>query len=72
MPNPQKEKTVNDFVQLLDQYPIIAAVDVEHLPARTFQIMRAKLRGTALIKMTKRRLLKIALDKSKKKEITKI
>ncbi len=59
-----KKKIVTEFVDLMKQYPIVGAVNMENLPASQLQTMREKLRGTVLIKMTKRRLLNIALDKA--------
>lgn len=60
----QKKKIVAEFKALLKEYPVVGAVDVEKLPAKQLMIMRKKLRGSAHIQMTKRRLLNIALDES--------
>ncbi|MFT4311088.1 MAG: 50S ribosomal protein L10 [Candidatus Woesearchaeota archaeon] len=64
-----KKKVVKEFSELLDQYPVIGALDVEKLPAKQLTEMRRKLRGIAHIKMTKRRLLNVAIDDSKKENI---
>jgi len=71
-PSEFKKKTVEDFAKLLDEYPIIAAVNMENLPAKQLQQMVSSLRDTIVIKMTKRRLLKLALEKSSKKDIKEI
>jgi large subunit ribosomal protein L10 len=64
-----KKKLVSDLVKLFDQYKVIGAVNVENLPAKQLMVMRAKLRGKAQILMTKRRIINIALDQSKKANI---
>lgn len=61
-----KKRTVEEFVALIEQYPVVGAVDVENLPALQLNRMRDQLRSTVLVRMTKRRLLKIALDQAKK------
>ena len=67
-----KTKTVEEFVKLINEYPVIAIVDVENLPARQLMHMRHSLRGKAHLLMTKHRLMKIALEKSNKKDISKL
>lgn len=63
-----KTKVVNDFVKLVEKYPIIGAVNMENLPSPQLQKMRQQLRGQVELRMTKRRLLKhvIAQVKAKK------
>lgn len=61
-----KKKTVQEFVELARQYPIIAAVNMENLPTPQLQKMRAQLRDKSVVlRMTKRRLLKLMLDAAK-------
>jgi large subunit ribosomal protein L10 len=69
MPANYKEGLVKDFVKLLDDYPIVGAVNMESLPTPQLQTMRANLRDTVLIKMTKRRLINKAIEKCKKENI---
>jgi large subunit ribosomal protein L10 len=64
----QKKKTVNEFQKLVDSYPVIGLVDMENLPAPQLQKMRLQLRDTAVIKMTKARLMKIVFENSKEKK----
>lgn len=66
---PVKKETVKRFTKLIDSYHVVAAVDVENLPALQLNTMRANLRGKAELVMTKRRLLNIAIDNSKKENI---
>lgn len=60
-----KKKTVENIVKLVKEYPIVGAVNMENLPAPQLQAMRAQLRGKVVLVMTKRRIMKIALEKVK-------
>jgi large subunit ribosomal protein L10 len=62
-----KKKVVTDFVKLMSDYPIIAVLDMESLPTPQLQNMRSSLRDKVVIRMTKRRLLDLALVKAKEK-----
>ncbi len=62
-----KIKIVNDLVKLFTDYPIVGAINMRDLPAPQLQKMREKLRKDVVIRMTKRRLIKIAMDKVKDK-----
>ena len=61
-----KKQAVAEMVKLLDSYPIIAVVDMENLPAKQLQNMRAQLRATSTLFMSKRSLIKHAIEQSKK------
>lgn len=65
----EKTKLVEELVKLINEYSVIAIVDVENLPANSLMNMRTSLRGKANIRVAKRRLIKIALEKSGKKNI---
>ncbi|MFH1506356.1 MAG: 50S ribosomal protein L10 [archaeon] len=62
----EKKKIVKEFTELLNKYSIIGAVNMENLPAKQLQNMREQLRDKLVMKMTKRRLMKIAIDGCKK------
>ncbi|MBN1156606.1 50S ribosomal protein L10 [Candidatus Woesearchaeota archaeon] len=62
----EKKQVVNDLVSLMKKHSIIGAVNMENLPAPQLQVMREKLRKTVVIMMTKRRLIKIAIEKAEK------
>ncbi|MFC1648494.1 50S ribosomal protein L10 [Nanoarchaeota archaeon] len=64
-----KKKSVKETIKLLDEYKIIGVVNFQNLPAKQLQIMREKLRDTVFITMTKKRLIKLALRGSSKKDI---
>jgi large subunit ribosomal protein L10 len=65
-----KKQAVDEMVKLMDEYPVIGVVNMQSLPTKTVQSMRSKLRskGTVL-KMTKKRLMKIAFTKSKRDNV---
>ncbi|MDP3765164.1 MAG: 50S ribosomal protein L10 [Nanoarchaeota archaeon] len=69
-----KKEIVSKLTDLINEYPIIGVVNMENLPAPQLQTMRAQLRGSFFITMTKRRLMKIAIDhaKAKKKGVEKL
>ncbi|MBI2655275.1 50S ribosomal protein L10 [Candidatus Woesearchaeota archaeon] len=60
-----KKEIVSDLVSLMTDYPIIGVVNMENLPAPQLQKMRAQLRGNFYITMTKRRLIKLAIEQVK-------
>lgn len=65
----EKKKIVKEFTDLMKKYKVVAAVDVENLPAKQLNQMRANLRGKAHLQMTKRRLVKLALANSGRENI---
>ncbi|RMF05047.1 50S ribosomal protein L10 [Candidatus Woesearchaeota archaeon] len=71
---PYKKKIVAEFEKEMLNHKVVGVVDMENLPARTVQKMREQLRGQTKIKMTKKRLMKIALEnvKAKRPQIEKL
>lgn len=66
---PKKKAVVKEFEDLIVEYPIIGAANMTSLPTKTVQQMRAKLRKKGVVlKMTKRRLMKIAIENVKEKK----
>jgi len=63
-----KKKIVNDIVNLAKQYPIIGLVNMENLPAPQLQAMRSELRGKIELFMTKKRFMRVALEKVKEEK----
>jgi len=61
-----KKKVVKEYIKLAKEYPIIGAVNMESLPTKQLQSMRAQLRGKVVIMMSKRRLMKIAIAEAEK------
>ena len=62
--SPQKQKIVDDIVATLDKAQIVGVVNMENLPARQLSDMRGQLRGKVSLFMTKKKLIKLALEKS--------
>ena len=67
-----KKKVVAEFVKLFKEYPIIGAVDMETLPAKQLQIIKAKLRDRCVILMTTRRLMVKAIEQVKVEGLDKL
>jgi large subunit ribosomal protein L10 len=66
-----KKDLVKLLVEEIKKYKIVGAVNVEGLPSGSLQKMRSSLRKENVkIIMTKRRLIKVALEESKKEGIT--
>jgi len=62
----KKKQTVKELQVLIQDYPIIGLVDMENLPAPQLQVMKKSLRGKVVIRMTKGRLIQLALKASPK------
>lgn len=60
-----KKQEVEEIKQLLEEYPVIGIVDGTSLPSMQLQKIRFKLKPGFIIRMTKSRLLKIALEQVK-------
>jgi large subunit ribosomal protein L10 len=60
-----KKKLVEDMSKLMRQYNIVGIVNMESLPAPQLQLMKRDMRGKLELFMTKKRLMKIALEKTK-------
>lgn len=67
-----KTKTVNELKKLLNEYPIVALLNLENLPAKQLQVMKGKLRRDATIRMAKKNLIKEAFKESGKPNIDKM
>ena len=65
---PDKKRQVDEFAKLLTDYPIVGVINLESMPSKQLQASRGKLRKDVIIKMTKRRYLKLAIDKIKDKK----
>ena len=68
----KKKEVVQELKQLSEEYPIVGAVNMAGIGASQLQKMREKLRDKVVLKVCKRRLIKIVLDESKKKDLEKL
>lgn len=63
-----KKKAVAEFTKAIESSPIVGVVNLQNLPSPQVNLMRKKLRShDVIIKMTKMRLIKRALEQAKKK-----
>jgi len=60
-----KKKIVQDMTKLMKQYNMVGMVNMEDMPAPQLQSMRSELRGKVELFMTKKRFMKIAIEKVK-------
>ncbi len=69
-----KKRKVKELEGLMLNNRVIAIVNMENLPAKQLQSMRAKLRSNVSIRMAKKRLIKLAIGnaKSSKKNLEKL
>jgi large subunit ribosomal protein L10 len=61
-----KKDTVKEIEKMIKEYPVVGALNVEGLPTPSLQKMRASLRPDVIIKISKRRIIKFAIDEVKK------
>jgi large subunit ribosomal protein L10 len=64
MVSQKKVLTVQDVAEQLKKYPVIGILDMYKLPAKQLHEIRNKLRGQAVIRMVKKRLIGLALKES--------
>jgi large subunit ribosomal protein L10 len=69
MVSERKKQIVKEVGAEVDKYSVVGIVDLYKLPARQLQEIRDSLRGKAIIKMVKKRLISLILRESKKKGI---
>ncbi len=72
MVSQKKQKDVEELVSLIDKYPVIGVLDMKFLPSAQLQEIRNRLRGEALIKMYRKNVIIRALEKTKKKGISRL
>jgi large subunit ribosomal protein L10 len=65
----KKIKLVKDIGEEIEKYPVLGIIDMFKLPARQLHEIRNKLRGKAVIRMVKKRIIRIVLEKSGAKNI---
>ncbi len=62
-----KRELVGELVEKLETYPVVGILDVSDVPARQFQQMRQQLEGKAEIKVARRILFGIAIERASEK-----
>ena len=62
-----KKQEVTTLVELFNKYPTVAVANLDRFPTSLFQVLRKKLQGKAVFKVTKTKVAQRALEQSKKK-----
>ena len=57
-----KKEEVNELKSLIDKYDVIGIVDLLNIPAKQLQEMRKSLHNKAVIRMSKKNLIDLALE----------
>ncbi len=73
MVSEKKRETLREVKASIEKYPVIGLVDMHDLPARQLFHIKQQLKGKALIRMVKKRVIMLAGEESKKsgmKELT--
>src|SRR3989338_3892715 len=68
----EKKKIVQDLTNLIDSKNTIMLVSIKGLPAAQFQKIKKNLGNHAEVSVPKKRILKMAIDNSKKQEVKKL
>ncbi len=61
---PWKRELVNELQEKFEEYPVVGILDISGIPAKQFQEIRDILRGKAEIKVSRKVLLRIAIEKA--------
>ncbi|MCD6276123.1 MAG: 50S ribosomal protein L10 [Thermoplasmata archaeon] len=64
-----KYEFVDKIVKLSQEYPVIGIVNINNIPAAQMQKMRRELRNEAVLIVGRNRLIKLALEKSPRKNL---
>lgn len=65
-----KKDEVKELKKLIDEYPVVGVVNIGSVPGRQIQTIRSSVRGEdTQIKMSRKRLMKLALKKSSKEGV---
>lgn len=67
-----KKGILKSLIKEIDDYPVIGIVDMHNLPARQLHHIKEQLKGKAVIRMIKKRVIKLALEQSKKSNVSKL
>jgi large subunit ribosomal protein L10 len=64
-----KKEEVKELKNLIDSHPVVGMADLSDIPAPQLQKMRQNLRGNAKLKMSRKTLMDLALNDSKKAKV---
>jgi len=69
MVSEKKKHVLKEVKGYIDQYAVVGIIDMHGLPAKQLFQIKQKLKGRAVIRVVKKRLMFLALDQSKKPNI---
>ncbi len=69
MTRSQKEEKVEEFKEKIEDYPVVGILDMQSLPSRQLQEMKKEMKAFTDIKMSRKTLMDIAIDKAEKADI---
>lgn len=69
MSREEKEEKVAEFKRKIEDYPVIGVLDMQSLPSRQLQQMKKEMKEFADIKMSRKTLMQIAIEKAEKEDI---
>ncbi|MEM7826113.1 MAG: 50S ribosomal protein L10 [Candidatus Aenigmatarchaeota archaeon] len=72
MVSEEKIKKVEELKKTINEFPVIGIMDLFKLPSNELQEVRRKIKDFAILKAVKKRLLKLALEKSEKENLEKL
>lgn len=72
MSREEKEEKVAEFKRKIEDYPVIGVLDMQSLPSRQLQQMKKEMKEFADIKMSRKTLMQIAIEKAEKEDIEKL
>ncbi len=64
-----KKETVKQFQELITNSKVVGLLNMEMLPCKQLQTIKKELRGTAIIKMSRKRIMNLAIDASKRGDL---
>lgn len=72
MTREQKEQKVEEFREKIERYPVIGILDMHNLPSKQLQELKKDMKDFADIKMSRKTLMDIAIEKADKEDISKL
>jgi len=65
----QKEQIVDNFEDMIEEYSVIGLLDMNNLPSKQLQQIKKEMKEFAIVRMSRKTLMDIALDDSDKEGI---
>lgn len=66
MVSEKKKRTLEEVSERIEKNPVVGIVDMHNLPARQLFHIKQQLKGKAVIRMVKKRVIMLALERSKR------